>query len=55
MAKKTITGLLDKIDKEVGKAYEGVEEYAETLEDICVITDHLHHINKCIEQLKEMI
>lgn len=55
MAKKTITSLLDKIDKEVDKAYVGVETYAETLEDTCVITDHLYNINKYIEQLKEMI
>lgn len=55
MAKKTITGLLDKIDKEVGKAHVGVEEYASTLEDTCVITDHLYNINKYIEQLKELI
>ena len=55
MAKKTITGLLSKIETEVSKAYDGVEEYATTLEDTCVVTDHLYNINKYIEQLKEMV
>ena len=55
MSKKTITNLLSKMEMEVNKAYDGVVEYAETLEDTGVITDHLDKIGKFIEQLKEMI
>lgn len=55
MSKKTITNLLRKIETEVDNAYDGVVEYAETLEDTNVITDHLDKINKLIEQLKEMV
>lgn len=55
MPKKTITNLLRKIETEVDKTYDGVVEYAETLEDTDVITDHLDKIGKFIEQLKEMI
>lgn len=55
MAKKTITGLLEKIESEVMKSYDGVEEYATTLEDTGVITDHLDKIDGLIKQLKEMI
>ena len=55
MAKKTITSLLEKIETEVNKSYTGVEEYATTLEDTCVITDHLDKIDKLVQQLREMI
>ena len=55
MAKKTITSLLEKIETEVNKSYAGVEEYAATLEDTGVITNHLDKIGNLIEQVKEMI
>ena len=55
MAKKTITGLLEKIEMEVNKSYAGVEEYATSLEDTCVITDHLDKIDNLVRQLKEMV
>lgn len=55
MAKKTITGLLNKIDNELTMAYQGVEEYATELESTWVIERHLGEIGKLVEQLKEMI
>ena len=55
MAKKTITSLLEKIETEVNKSYIGVEEYATTLEDTCVITDHLDKIDALVRQIKEVI
>ena len=55
MSKKTITALLGKIETELNKTYDGVTEYAETLEDTDVITSHLDKIDGLIKQLKEMI
>lgn len=47
--------VIDKIQKEIDKAYDGVSEYAETLEATDVITDHLDKICQLIDKLKEMI
>lgn len=47
--------MFDKIQKEINKVYDGVVEYAETLEDTDVITDHLYEVEKLIKELKEMI
>ena len=47
--------ILNKIQKEINKAYDGVVEYAETLEDTDVITDHLGKIEELINKLKEMV
>ena len=47
--------LFDKIQKEINKAYDGVVEYAETLEDTNVITDHLYEVEKLVKELEEMI
>ena len=55
MSKKTITSLLGKIETELNKTYDGVSEYAETLESTDIITDHLDKIDVIIKQLKEMI
>ena len=55
MAKKTITSLLEKIEMEVTKSYDGVDEYATSLEDTGVITDHLDKIDALVKQMKEMI
>ena len=55
MGKKTITNLLEKIEMEVTKSYDGVDEYATTLKDTCVITEHLDKIDALVRQIKEMI
>ena len=55
MTKKTITGLLEKIETEINKSYNGVEEYAMSLEDTGVITEHLDKIDALVKQIKEMI
>lgn len=47
--------VVNKIQKEINKAYDGVSEYAETLEATDVITDHLYKIEQLIDKLKEMI
>lgn len=45
---------LNKIIKLLDKAHDGVEEYAETLEDTGVITEHLGKIYEIIYEIKGM-
>lgn len=42
-----------KLKKEVDKAFDGLEEYAETLEDTWVCRRHLEAIYEILEKYKE--
>lgn len=44
--------IIEKIKKEINLAYEGLDEYAETLEDTYVCSRHLDKALKLLEKLE---
>ncbi len=43
----------DAIKKELGRAYDGLVEYAETLDDTCTCSEHLDNIGNILNKYKE--
>lgn len=55
MDNEKVNKIISRIENEIDNAYDGVDEYANSLEDTLVITNHLDTISNLLNQLKEMI
>lgn len=51
--KTTKNNLITDIEKELSLAYDGLEEYAETLEDTSICSDHIDNAIKMLEKIEQ--